>query len=477
MLDDIKALFNKFDADGSGKISRPELLRVLRELDKNITEHEVEQVLEAADVNHDGCIDYDEFVHWIQTGSKQNSGLVAQLDEVSHKIEEEERSHHLPMRLALGILYSGRIIVLDLHTSKQVRKWGWLDEHERHRLEHSSNEEEVDRAPHVGNLNCLDVDFPSHRFITGASDHTLKLWDFSGTVKRTYHGCKSEVLCVSVDWPNNRFVTGGLASQLKFWALDRSRPVDTFQCGRGGVFCLCIDWARQILVCGAGPHLEVWGTEAATGVHHEGAERPKPRFKLSGHGSQVNAVVANFEKNVAISGASDGSLYKWDLQTGALLQTLVTSATPAPQSPLEFSPVLGENGEDIHANSIWCLAGDPAGDDEVISGDAQGHLRFWNATSGEHSRALPREHTDAVISLAVRGSYALSGSRDGTVKIWDLSNDKCVRTIEMGDRKGGVWVTGVAVEEAHKKHLMRAPPPQEGSFRRSRPSLRQSMQK
>jgi calmodulin len=54
---ELRNAFRVFDKDGSGTISAEELRRVLLSLGENLTDAEVEDMIQMADVNGDGSID------------------------------------------------------------------------------------------------------------------------------------------------------------------------------------------------------------------------------------------------------------------------------------------------------------------------------------------------------------------------------------------------------------------------------------
>lgn len=58
---EILEAFKVFDADGDGKISQAELVRVLTTIGEKLTEDEAKQMLQAADTDSDGQIDIEEF--------------------------------------------------------------------------------------------------------------------------------------------------------------------------------------------------------------------------------------------------------------------------------------------------------------------------------------------------------------------------------------------------------------------------------
>ncbi|KAK1590649.1 uncharacterized protein LY79DRAFT_590357 [Colletotrichum navitas] len=59
--EELKNAFKVFDRDGSGTISAEELRHVLTSLGEDMTPAEIDEMIQMADKNGDGSIDYDEF--------------------------------------------------------------------------------------------------------------------------------------------------------------------------------------------------------------------------------------------------------------------------------------------------------------------------------------------------------------------------------------------------------------------------------
>jgi hypothetical protein len=79
----------------------------------------------------------------------------------------------------------------------------------------------------------------------------------------------------------------------------------------------------------------------------------------------------------------------------------------------------------------------------ALSSSDDGTLKLWNLSTGEALRTL-QGHTKAVRSVAINpapleidgttyspGQIALSGSDDGTLKLWDLSTGQVLHTSSM----------------------------------------------
>lgn len=60
--EELQNVFNKFDANGDGKISSSELGHVMRSLGNDATENEVQLMMAEADSDGDGYVDLPEFV-------------------------------------------------------------------------------------------------------------------------------------------------------------------------------------------------------------------------------------------------------------------------------------------------------------------------------------------------------------------------------------------------------------------------------
>jgi len=72
--DDIREAFKVFDCDGNGFISRSELKHVLCNLGEAISEDECNYLVEEADIDGDGSINYEEFCAMMNSVGSYNKG-------------------------------------------------------------------------------------------------------------------------------------------------------------------------------------------------------------------------------------------------------------------------------------------------------------------------------------------------------------------------------------------------------------------
>lgn len=66
--EDLLEAFQVFDEDGNGSISKDELLDIFTNLGEKVSAEDVNKMIEEVDLDHDGNIDYSEFVKMMQDG-------------------------------------------------------------------------------------------------------------------------------------------------------------------------------------------------------------------------------------------------------------------------------------------------------------------------------------------------------------------------------------------------------------------------
>ncbi|KAJ6796945.1 putative calcium-binding protein CML18 [Iris pallida] len=67
-MEEVEEVFKRFDADADGKITPAELGKVVRALGSEVSEREVEVMIEEMDSNRDGVVDLQEFSEFHRGG-------------------------------------------------------------------------------------------------------------------------------------------------------------------------------------------------------------------------------------------------------------------------------------------------------------------------------------------------------------------------------------------------------------------------
>jgi WD40 repeat protein len=81
-----------------------------------------------------------------------------------------------------------------------------------------------------------------------------------------------------------------------------------------------------------------------------------------------------------------------------------------------------------HSGYVCSVALSPSGK-QIVSGGADGKIKFWDVESGRCQRTLDG-HTEWVQSVALSsdGRFLASGGRDDLVKLWDVESGKQLKT-------------------------------------------------
>jgi len=124
--------------------------------------------------------------------------------------------------------------------------------------------------------------------------------------------------------------------------------------------------------------------------------------------------------------ATNSKMYSHRGVSGAMIPTSAVDRRMIPRPPCSHT-LKG------HSGVVTCVAVHPVFT-IAVSGSEDGTIKVWDHESGEYVRTL-KGHTNTVHSLAFApsGSHLASSSSDFTIKLWDFSTYSCVRTLRGHD--------------------------------------------
>jgi WD40 repeat protein len=211
---------------------------------------------------------------------------------------------------------------------------------------------------------------------------------------------------------DGRFAVSGSDDQtLRVWDLEGKQPPRVLKGHLAAVNAVALTGDGRFAVSGSDDRtLRVWDLEG----------KQPPRV-LEGHTSTVNAVALSADCRFALSGCTDGTLRVWDLE-GKQPPRVLEGHT--------YARVLEGHTYERYTYAVYAVA--LSGDGRfAVSGSSDRTLRVWDLEGKQPPRIL-EGHSAAVnaAALSADGRFAISGSDDHTLRVWDLEGKQPPRILE-----------------------------------------------
>ena len=272
----------------------------------------------------------------------------------------------------------------------------------------------------AGHTDCVySVAFsPDGRYVlSGSVDNTLKLWEVStGREVRSFKGHIDWVFSVAFSLDGRYVLSGSRDYTLKLWEVSTGHEVRSFDGHTSSVLSVAFSLDGRYVLSGSVDNtLKLW--EVSTGQEIR---------SFKGHKDYVYSVAFSPDGRYVLSGASGGALKMWKVSEG-----------------LEVRTFEGHTKDEAHTNNkgylrtVYSVVFSPDGR-YALSGSTDETLKLWEVSTGQEVRSFSG-HRSGVRSVAFSpdGRYALSGSADNTLKLWEVSTGREIRTFE--GHTNSVW--------------------------------------
>ena len=273
---------------------------------------------------------------------------------------------------------------------------------------------EVKSLPADSFVNCLATTGDGRLILSAGEDHTILVRDLEQErILHILRGHEHAVTAVAVTADGCRAVSASQEGTVKLWNVVNGHCLRTLAGISSSVIGLNVTSdGRRAASASEDGTVRVWNLENGQELRV---------FHIPASGWRCVAVSADGNRAVLSFGpATDSfnhSLQVWNLETGRILRTL-------------------------WAHEDWIEALTMTSDGQrALSGSADCSLKLWNLECERDMPAQPSGHDGIVSSVAVTRKWAVSASRDGTLKVWNWENGQEENILRGHDH----WVFAVAL--------------------------------
>jgi WD40 repeat protein len=342
----------------------------------------------------------------------------------------------LPPEIALQVGHQGPIYDVEFNPQQQMIASAGLD-HAVVLWDSVTGLQLRRLAGHTAAITSLAFSSDGKTLASASFDKTVRVWDVaSGGAIATLNGHSDEVLSVAFSPNGRRLVTGSLDRTIGLWDVGTGRELRTFQGHTAAVARVVFSPdGRTVASAGLDKTIRIWNADSGALLR-----------TLAG-GQQVVTVAYSPDQRVLVSGSIFGTIKFWDVATGSLIRTLERSSTldvPIEKQPflldsIAFSP----DGSTLALSVGYILTVDGF---LVSVSDIPGAVKILDAHSGRLLRTIETNKGVPLrgVSFNKGGTWLASGVNDGSIRIWNISSGKDVRTLrgEMSPVEGISFTPG-----------------------------------
>lgn len=257
---------------------------------------------------------------------------------------------------------------------------------------------------------------------TAGEDAAVRIWDATtAELVHSYRGHGGAVRALAFD-PDKRWIaSAGDDGTLRIWSLQEERRRDEPSWEHdGSVLCMRHGEAGGFVATGGEDHsIRIWSED--TGA---------PRVTLRSHLGAVLAVVSPQEQDLLISAGGDRTVKVWQLSTATLQRTLgdplagaVAAGIVGPQAVRSLAASAAG-----HTGPVTCLA--HVDGDALLSGSKDGTMRLWNFRTGEHIRVYQgAKGLIECIAVGLAGQIIASAGTSAEITLWDAQTGRAHRSL------------------------------------------------
>jgi WD40 repeat protein len=244
------------------------------------------------------------------------------------------------------------------------------------------------------------------RIASSSGDKTIKIWDSdTGKLDQTLRGHTGHVTCVDLSMDGKVLVSGGGKGDrtVNVWDLeDIHAPVVRLRLTAH----TDVVWAVKISPDG----MKIASASLDKTVMIWSIQSGKQLLTFKGHKDKVYAIAWSPDSKFVASGGRETCIFVWEAETGIKVREPLNAAT-----------------------SINCVAFDSTAS-MLVTGGFDNRVVVWELPKKDRAvvKYRMKGHSDAVetVALSPDGQFIVSGSRDDTLRVWDVATGKVLIVLE-----------------------------------------------
>ena len=267
-------------------------------------------------------------------------------------------------------------------------------------------------------ISCLAFSPDGEILASSSTDHTIRLWEVkTGKCCQILRSHLDAVQRIAFTPDGQTLASSSYDQSVKLWDISKGQVIRTLRGYVNDVRSVAIHQTSKDNYILASAHrdsrIRIWNLSL------DNVEtRPVETYhgtSLHGHRYMVASVAISPDGKTLVSGGEDETAKLWDIATGKILHTWKVEGREV--WSVTFSP----DGKTIAAGCDGMTLANDIDRDQV---------RLWNVE--DKSEKILSGHHISVNSVAFSpdGSFLASGSTDGTIKLWDVSTGRVVKTLQ-----------------------------------------------
>jgi WD40 repeat protein/serine/threonine protein kinase len=294
---------------------------------------------------------------------------------------------------------------------------------------------------HTAAVNALEVTPDSRFAVSGSEDGTVRVWNLNTSEEiRRFRGHTAAVTAIAISPDGRRVVSGSRDNTLRLWDLQSGAEVQRITDeDEAFIDTVVSSDGRFALSGGRNGGLAVWDLETSALIRSLSTTKGTVGALAASPDTAITAIALSANDRLALSGQGDGTVVIWDVNSGTDLRRVsafngrVVSAAFMPDNRQVV--VSGTNqlirldagtGETVYAVELpqgtlseLHRIGDT---EQLLAATSNGALLVVDGADGSVTKVIG-SHDDTILAIDINAdaSRALTGSRDETLRLWDLT--------------------------------------------------------